>query len=261
MEKFMGLFFCLYPAKYSMTTILYDWAAVTRQDIIDHLRPISYMLTNQPLDIDYLYDIFSKKLKEKYPVSTKKIKRVKSMTGKMSIGGRYYPCQDKVNKKSIYVIFSFNTRDSAITITGKTFNRLLALIADTIMHEMIHMKQYRKRNFQSLDQSRVYAAKDLTGTWQRYYGQYDEIDAHAFNIACELINKFKSIDIIRDFLDCNKQSNTLYMFATYLQYFDNNHDHKIIKLLKKKIRHYIPYALIGKPFKRLPRSIVVDITR
>lgn len=236
-----------------MTQIIFDWTSITRQSIINHLRPLRYILKQKSLTVDFLYEIFSKRLKEKYPVSTKKIKRVKSVSGKVSIGGRYYPEEDKNNKKCIYIIFSFNLRDSYINITGPIFNRMLALIADTMMHELVHMKQYRKRNFQYLNEDSKYASKNLRGSWQNYYGQYDEIDAHAFNIACELFTKFKDNDKICDFLNYNKNSKTLYTFATYLRHFDNNHDNNIIKLLKNRIRYYLPYAKIGKPFKRLPK--------
>jgi hypothetical protein len=36
---------------------------------------------------------------------------------------------------------------------------------------------------------------------------------------------------------------------SYLRYFDNDHKHPVIRRLKRKITHYLPYAELGRPFK------------
>ena len=35
----------------------------------------------------------------------------------------------------------------------------------------------------------------------------------------------------------------------YLETFDHDHRHRVIKKLKKKIMYYLPYTTLGKPYK------------
>jgi hypothetical protein len=233
-----------------MSHHLYDWSSVTRHSIVKHLRPLRKALHKKTIDVDILYQLISRKLKEKYPVSTKKAKLAKSPGGRIAIGGLYYPSEDKIKKRCICIVFNFNKKDSEIHITGKIFNRILTLIADSILHEIIHMRQYRRRNFYPLPDSKMYASEGLIGVWQRYYGQHDEIDAHSFNIACELIESFTEPEKIKKFLKSNTCGKSCNLFNTYIKYFNNNHSHPVIKALKKKVLHYVPYAVVGKPFKR-----------
>ena len=59
------------------------------------------------------------------------------------------------------------------------------------MHELIHMRQYRRRKFKVLPDYASNADKTEQRDEQSYLGNSDEIDAYSYNIACELMDKFK----------------------------------------------------------------------
>ena len=75
--------------------------------------------------------------------------------------------------------------------------------------------------------------------------------AFAFNIACEMIDRFgydkKSIQKYLDSMQSKKHKKTTY--HRYLSAFDWNHNHPRIRQMKKKIMYQIDYAYVGKPFK------------
>jgi hypothetical protein len=75
--------------------------------------------------------------------------------------------------------------------------------------------------------------------------------AFSFNIACELYDKFgNDFDAAKKYLDSNlakraKKSS----YHKYLKVFEWNHNHPVIRSMKKKIIRNLPYAQIGKPFR------------
>jgi hypothetical protein len=125
-------------------------------------------------------------------------------------------------------------------------------IADTILHEIMHMRQYRRRKFKILPDYASTAEKTEQRAEQEYLGCSDEVDAYSFNIACELMDKFKydPVQVIQylneDQKGLRRRHNSWRM---YLKAFDHNHDHTIIKRLKKKIIKYLPRAINGKPYR------------
>jgi hypothetical protein len=87
---------------------------------------------------------------------------------------------------------------------------------------------------------------------QSYYGCTDEIDAYSFNIACELLDKFKgNSDLATAYIGKTHRrghlkSNSL---RSYLKVFEYNHNHLIIKRLKKRVIRYMLHAAQGKPYR------------
>ena len=123
--------------------------------------------------------------------------------------------------------------------------------ADVVLHEMVHMRQFRARNFKPLPgyQSTAELTKDRKK--QEYYGDRDEMGAHAFNIACELIDRFgydpSQIGKYLDSNHCRKHKTATW--CDYLKAFDWNHNHPIIRRMKNLIMRQLENAYLGKPFK------------
>jgi hypothetical protein len=88
---------------------------------------------------------------------------------------------------------------------------------------------------------------------QGYLGCTDEIDAYGFNIACELLEQFRgNYKLSIDFLSKNlvgSRGRSIACWRMYLKAFKHDHDHEIIKRLKRKVIRYLPRAEVGKPFK------------
>lgn len=168
------------------------------------------------------------------------------------LGGTYYSQCDKNNKQRyIEIVLSWHPNDARIRLTEYRWERMCSLFADTILHEVIHMRQYRARNFKPIPgyQSTAYYAKDRKE--QEYYGDKDEMGAFAFNIACDMIAKFgNDKHTIRKYMDsmkCKRHPNSNY--NQYLKTFNYNHNHKIIRQMKKKILNQLDNAVLGKPFR------------
>ena len=86
---------------------------------------------------------------------------------------------------------------------------------------------------------------------QEYLGDQDEIDAFAFNLACELRDRFgddfeQSTSWLDSDLWLEDPKSQLYHYMTT---FDGDHTHPIIVKLKRKTLAYLPNIDIDKPFR------------
>ena len=120
------------------------------------------------------------------------------------------------------------------------------------MHELIHMRQYRRRKFKQLPTYNSTAEKTEQREEQTYLGCSDEIDAYGFNIACELLWKFKNDkDKVIAYLNEDQKGKRRKhdSWRMYLKAFNHDHEHPIIKRVKRKVVRYLPNALYGKPYR------------
>jgi hypothetical protein len=114
------------------------------------------------------------------------------------------------------------------------------------------MRQYRRRKFKELPDYASTAEKDEQNQEQSYLGKSDEIDAYGFNIACELLTKFNGDhQLIYQYLneDQSKKKRRSNCWREYLNAFDHDHNHIIIKRLKSKVIRYLPHAEAGRPYR------------
>lgn len=214
----------------------FEWRNLTRESIIEHLKLLKKQIVNNSVTFDQLYIIISKHLKIVYPLLTVKQVKVSACPDTISIGGCYYPTSDQNGKKCIQLIFQKNPINDTFVLTGKMFKCVMYLIADTIMHEIIHMYQYRKRKFLPLSHCKMYAVSNLIGKQQQYYGQHDEMYAHAFNVLYEVLDKTRKE--LSEFNILNsKILNKSSTYRTYVETFGTAHT--ILTILKSKVlEHY-----------------------
>ena len=105
-------------------------------------------------------------------------------------------------------------------------------VADSLAHELIHMRQTRRREFEDVSCRHATAFNEHPDAAE-YLSDPDEIDAYAFNIAQELKvhpNPVQKLNQIKDI----KLEDSINLWA-YVQTFDKNPDHPVIKRLLKKI--------------------------
>jgi hypothetical protein len=168
------------------------------------------------------------------------------------MGGTYYSDLDKKKKKRFMeVVLSYHPTTEEIKITEYRWRRLCSLFADTILHEMIHMRQYRSRNFKFIPGYESTAHYHKQRVDQEYYGHRDEMGAFSFNIACEMLDRFGHDPVeIKSYMDSmrakrHKASN----YCKFLNAFDWDHDHVKVRQMKQKILKQLEYATYGRPFK------------
>ena len=150
------------------------------------------------------------------------------------------------------MLFQYRTDEKVINLTSKRFAGMCTTIADTMLHEIIHMRQFRRRNFKQLPDYASNAEKSEIREEQEYLGCSDEIDAYGFNIACELMNKFGKNNIqVVNYLNENQKSKKRRpnSWRMYLKAFEHDHNHPIIQRVKKKVVRYLPAAEVGKPYR------------
>ncbi len=230
----------------------FNWTELDRYSIASYMWILSDKVIGNNIPITDFHKLVSKHIKNEFPILFKKFKDPKGNKGFVSVGGTYYSDYDQSKKKCVEIIFVYHESDKSLKFTKKRFWNFCLLIADTILHEVIHIKQYRKRKFKVLPDYESTASRTKIREEQGYLGCADEIDAYGFNIACELVEKFNGDQLsIINYLNSDQKNlrRKHNSWRLYLRAFQHDHNHEIIKKLKRKVIKYIPAARHGKPFK------------
>jgi len=231
----------------------FNWSLLDRDNLYSMLYSAGKDFIGKKIAVVELQKLLSKHIKSNLPIKVvRKQNDAKQKRGLIYMGGAYYSEYDANGyTRFIELVLSYHPLDSVIKVTEYRWTRLCALFADTILHEVIHMRQYRSRNFKSIPgyESTAYYHKQRVD--QEYYGDRDEMGAFSFNIACDMIDRFgndrRAIQKYMDSMQAKRHKKTTY--HRYLAAFDWNHNHKIVHRMKKKILHQLDYAAAGKPFK------------
>lgn len=231
--------------------IHFDWSQITRHGLIEALKPLGPQIVGQRVTVQQVQGMLRKVIKSQAPISVVRTQATKFGRNWIAVGGEYRSDHDRWYKKCMKIVLVYHPQDHYININAYRWGKIYRNIADTIMHEIVHLRQYRARNFKHIPgyQSTAYLARKRRE--QEYLGHPDEIGAYAFNIACELHDQFRgNIRRAQSYLNRNlgfgKRRSNMY---GYLRHFDNDHNHPVIRRLKRKITHYLPYAALGQPFK------------
>lgn len=231
--------------------IKFDWSLLDRYSIANYIGILYPEIVGNTLTIDLFHRKITQHLKKQLPLRFKKNIEKNLKPGELRIGGFYCSGRDQNRQKCIEIVFEYSLQSKKITITPRKFRRICLCIADTILHEIMHMRQYRRRDFKILPEYNSTAEKTKVRSEQRYLGCSDEIDAYSFNIACELIEKFKGdrFKIIDYLYEENFKWKKYDCWKMYLKTFEYDHSHPIILRVKKKVIKYLPAAKLGKPYK------------
>jgi|688.fasta_scaffold432700_2 hypothetical protein len=228
----------------------YDWSKLDRYSLADYIFLLKDELTNKQISIDFFHKKIKNHLKKVIPLIIRKKVNPKLKENEIEIGACYYYNLDQQHKTSIALDFFYSDKTDNIFLKNNYFLKTCYLIADNVFHEIIHMKQYRMRNFKFSKDYKSSSNNYDKKMSQEYLGNRDEIDAYAFNFACELYDYFwEDTDKILNILDdLENNRNKKYGLGVYIKNFKN--DKKILEILKKKIIKYIPAAKRGRPYKR-----------
>ena len=231
----------------------FNWSLLDRYNLYSMLYTAGRDIIGKKMPVTTLHNHLSSHIKSILPV--KVMRRQYDPTqarGFPYMGGLYDGEADNQGKnRFISIILAYNPLDKEVRITEYRWTRLCALFADTILHEIIHMRQYRSRSFKDIDgyESTAYYRKQRID--QEYYAHRDEMGAFSFNIACDMIDRFgydpRAIKKYMDSMQAKRHKKSTY--CKYLTAFDWNHDHPKIRQMKIKILKQLEYAAIGKPFK------------
>lgn len=232
--------------------VKFNWSKLDHYQIYEYVMTLASKLVGVDTPIDKFQRTVNNHLKKAYPLKFKKSIDSKVEPDYIWVGGCYYSDLDQDGERSIELSLVYSPKKDTVKLNLKRFRSFAVIIADTLLHEIMHMRQYRKRKFKCLDDYNSTASRTKIREMQSYLGCADEIDAYSFNIACELFRKFKGDQSqIIAYLDEDqkgkqRRSNCWRM---YLKAFQHDHDHPILQRVKKKVVRYLPKARLGKPFK------------
>lgn len=234
------------------TSASFNWAELDRQTLFNIMYELKERIVNQSLTKTQFHDTVIRHVKHWIPIKAKKVHDLKVIQSWVYVGGTYYSDLDQGRLKSIELVLAYNEKDKKICMSPRRFSRFCLSFADTLLHEIIHMRQFRKRKFKSLPDYPSDAQRTKQREEQEYLGNNDEIDAYAFNIACELDDKFNSDaqKIVRYLNENQKGLNRAHNgWRMYLKAFGHDHNHIILRRVKKRVMYYLPRARLGKPFQ------------
>jgi hypothetical protein len=144
--------------------------------------------------------------------------------GNFWIKGEYRPHEDSQDEPCIYITLTYPQRDRITHIDQVDWESMGFHVADVVTHEYIHQYYCRQRGYKH---GRGYRAKTTlrySDSMQDYLGCEDEILAHAFNVASEMIVYKRKME----------------KTATYRLYRKHfRHDRKVILQLQKQVHKYI----------------------
>jgi hypothetical protein len=230
----------------------FNWSFLDRSNLYSMLYSLGKEVVGKKIEIKELQKLLSTHIKSHLPVKVvRKQNDSKQRRGLVYMGGTYYADYDAGgNARFIEVVLSYHPLDEKVKITEYRWSRLCQLFSDTILHEVIHMRQYRSRNFKTIPGYESTAHYHKQRMDQEYYGHRDEMGAFSFNIACDMLERFdKDTRAIQDYLDSKlpnrKQLSTWHQF---LKAFEGNHNHQKVRQMKRKILKQLEYADIGRPF-------------
>jgi hypothetical protein len=212
-----------------------------KPEIVDRRLPIGE-ITRQ----------LSKHIKAHLPIKVVSSRHKPVRAGELWVGGAYHSDLDKSGKKRfIEVELVFPTDVQTMKTSLYRWERICTLFADTVLHEIIHTRQYRARHFKDIPgyESTAYYAKDRA--WQQYYGDRDEMGAHSFNLAQDMIDKFVfDPKEIRGYLDSKVPKRVRPNgWGRFMKAFEYDHNHPKVRQMKHKIMTQLENAYHGKPFK------------
>lgn len=224
----------------------FNWLELSRLDLYKILYTARHKIVGKELERHHVHAILSQHIKGALPIRIKKVLSNSIEFNVIAIGGAYYPEYDHKNKLFLEISFHYNTNSHFLKVTDYRWRQICLLFADTVLHEIIHIKQYRRRKFST---GKMFIVEDCPD--QMYYGSIDEIDAYSFNIACQLLDKFSNDSKkVKKYINSKRhRKNKNCLYQQYLGTFNHKHSHPVIKELKSKIIKNLSKAYIGKPFR------------
>lgn len=233
----------------------FNWHRLTRTQLFESLWDLKKSTVSKPITGSKLHRILRRAIEKELPVQVCAcyIRELEDIH--VTVEANYYGNLDQMLQAGyVQLKLCYSSRDQEFVLTPARYRKFCLEYADTVLHELIHIRQFRKRNFKLISEYRSVSTILWLQQEQNYLGHRDEIEAYAFNIACELLDAFKndSAKVKQYITNPGSDLRTRRKDPTwqrYLQAFDYDYQHPIIKKLRKATINYLPRALAGKPFK------------
>lgn len=207
----------------------------TRKELMRVMDSITCDLKNKFIPVEEMIDSLAFYVSSSYRVNVSHATSMKSPSNSMIVSGDYDSDADEAGKVPINLIFITHTVDRVLLWDDEDFKFISKQLADTLIHELVHMKQTRDRNFEP-----VIIVDNLPDDDEEvnrlYLGQDDEIDAYAYNIASELTDDDNQ-ENFKKYLSCPSLTpmDVSINLWNYMQVFEKNLNSQTLKRLMKKV--------------------------
>lgn len=141
-----------------------------------------------------------------------------------NILGEYRPHEDSQGEACIYITLNFGSRCRTVGFNNYDWDAMSFHLADILTHEYLHQYYCRKRGYKHGRGYRDKLNSRYNETMQDYLGCEDEIQAHAFNVASEMVIYNKHMVLTK-------------VYRMYSRYFRK--DRKVMLQLEKQTNKYI----------------------
>jgi len=168
-------------------------------------------------------------------------------SGDMNMNAAYDPYDDEDELDPFYIELIFSPKDETIEFEPEGVENIKDRILDALEHEMVHMRQYRSRDFVKQRQYKTKATDPDIKKSKEYLGNDDEIEAFAKNISTELVRKAGKDGALELLKMANKTAGFRdemgYLLSPnllgYLAVWGFDTQHPVIRKLLKKVFSYI----------------------
>lgn len=229
----------------------FNWSELDRGTLYSYFYSLKTSIVGKSLTPKKIQKLISQHIKTYIPIKVVSHVVPENKPGYIYMGGMYHSDFDAEYKTAIELNLHYHPSDVTLKITDYRWKRMSLRFADIMLHEMIHMRQFRARNFKSIPGYQSTAASTKLRKEQTYFGDRDEMGAFAFNIACEMIDRFGyEPTTIKHYMDSDsaRRHKNSWWFS-YMKTFSGNHSHPILRRMKLKVMRNLENAYYGKPFK------------
>jgi hypothetical protein len=208
----------------------------TRNDILPILEEVRNNIVNCCVPIDEFVQELGVFIGKRFNITVKHVCSPEVDEQDVGFSSFYDGGLDENNEVPIEIYIVTNPANEVMIMDTETFDRMIRTISDNLAHEMIHMYQYRTRDF--WEPGPIYVPDDCSEEEENliYLSDPDEIGAYAHNIACELL-EHGDVDVVKEKLKEVKKitiKESVNLWA-YVQTFQEYPDHPVMRKLLKKV--------------------------
>lgn len=205
--------------------------------LIPELEQYKYKIVDQELPPKKIAKLIESAIGDLYGLTVISRKSPSLESHEMNISGFFDPEEWNEDPNIELCLIYSDKLKNTIAVDEEGWNFLSFRLYQAVNHELIHRQQSEKRF--GLDPNRHKRFQDEYDLW--YFEDPDEIDAHAHDIALELVfsgfDEKDAINRLRSFQSI-KPSESVTLFS-YLVFFKYDIGHDAIKKLIKRVVYYL----------------------
>lgn len=223
-------------------------AVPTRKEVLEIFEDIKPSIVNQFYAVDELIQDLGQFIGNRFNIDVKHAETAQVDQNDIELNGYYDGGLDEVGDIAIEIFLITNPMQDVMLLDEKQFDSITRKIADTLSHEVIHMQQFRARDFLEVEKwefggdsyEEEEYDEDEENRW--YLSSPDEINAYAYNIANELLDRNSYSQVIEKL---NKVKDiaiedSVNLWA-YVNAFSKDVNHPVLRRLIKKVYKSLDY--------------------